>query len=129
VKYKIGDVVDGVVTGIQPYGAFVLLADETQGLIHVSEVQEGYTKNIHQFLAVGQNVHAQIIDIDDYTKKISLSMRTLSGLKRSTRLFRKHYFTNKHVHLGFSTIEQQLGKWTENALTDLAHHKEGSENE
>ena len=41
---KIGDIVDGYVTGIQPYGAFVSLDEETQGLIHVSEIQSGYTK-------------------------------------------------------------------------------------
>ena len=55
-------------TGIQPYGAFVSLDNETQGLIHVSEVQSGYTKNIHSLLKVGQPVTVQIIDIDEYSK-------------------------------------------------------------
>ena len=47
MTYKIGQIIEGKVTGIQPYGAFVSLDNETQGLINVSEVQSGYTKNIH----------------------------------------------------------------------------------
>ena len=77
MTYKIGQIIEGKVTGIQPYGAFVSLDNETQGLIHVSEVQSGYTKNIHSLLKVGQPVTVQIIDIDEYSKKISLSLRTL----------------------------------------------------
>lgn len=44
MKYKIGMVLSGTITGLQPYGAFVSLDEETQGLIHVSEVQAGFTK-------------------------------------------------------------------------------------
>ena len=36
-EYKIGDVIDGVVSGIQNYGVFVKLDDQTQGLVHISE--------------------------------------------------------------------------------------------
>ena len=70
MTYKIGQIIEGKVTGIQPYGAFVSLDNETQGLIHVSEVQSGYTKNIHSLLKVGQPVTVQIIDIDEYSKNI-----------------------------------------------------------
>ena len=77
MSYKIGDILEGQITGIQPYGAFVSLDDKTQGLIHISEVQSGYTKNIHDILSVGETVKVQIIDIDEYSQKISLSKRTL----------------------------------------------------
>ncbi|BDP58065.1 hypothetical protein EfmJHP36_25440 [Enterococcus faecium] len=43
-------------TGIQPYGAFVSLDNETQGLIHVDLIWNGYTKNIHSLLKVGQRL-------------------------------------------------------------------------
>ena len=56
MKYKIGMVLSGTITGLQPYGAFVSLDEETQGLIHVSEVQAGFTKNIHGLLTVGQKL-------------------------------------------------------------------------
>ena len=90
MTYKIGQIIEGKVTGIQPYGAFVSLDNETQGLIHVSEVQSGYTKNIHSLLKVGQPVTVQIIDIDEYSKKISLSLRTLE--KTSCSISQKKVF-------------------------------------
>ena len=43
MKIKEGSIVRGKVTGIQPYGAFVQLSDECQGLIHISELSDGYT--------------------------------------------------------------------------------------
>lgn len=66
---KIGDIMNGEITGIQPYGAFVSLGDNQQGLIHVSEVKHGFIKNIEDDLKVGQKVKVQVIDVDEYTKK------------------------------------------------------------
>ena len=54
--YKVGDVVKGKVTGIQPYGAFVSLDEHTQGLVHISEITYGYVKEVAEFLTVGQEV-------------------------------------------------------------------------
>ncbi|MBJ1658136.1 S1 RNA-binding domain-containing protein [Enterococcus faecium] len=119
MTYKIGQIIEGKVTGIQPYGAFVSLDNETQGLIHVSEVQSGYTKNIHSLLKVGQPVTVQIIDIDEYSKKISLSLRTLEKTNLAVPYRRKRYFTNKNRKIGFTTIAEQLPIWIEEALSEL----------
>lgn len=119
MTYKIGQIIEGKVTGIQPYGAFVSLDNETQGLIHVSEVQSGYTKNIHSLLKVGQPVTVQIIDIDEYSKKISLSLRTLEKTNPAVPYCRKRYFTNKNRKIGFTTIAEQLPIWIEEALSEL----------
>ena len=56
VNYRIGMVLDGKVTGIQPYGAFVALDDKTQGLIHISECRHGFIDDIRSYLKVGQRV-------------------------------------------------------------------------
>ena len=115
MDYQIGTIIDGTVTGIQPYGAFVSLDKETQGLIHVSEIQSGYTKNIHDVLQVGQEVRVQIIDIDEYSQKISLSRRTLEQKFVQLPYKRKRYFTNKNKRIGFRTIAEALPKWTAEA--------------
>ncbi|MDR2834309.1 MAG: S1 RNA-binding domain-containing protein [Streptococcaceae bacterium] len=120
MQYKIGDIIEGQVSGIQPYGAFVSLDNQTQGLIHVSEIQAGYTKNIYHHLYVGQKIKAKIIDIDDYSKKISLSIRILDKKMIQQTLYRKNYFTSRNVNIGFKTIEEGLPIWIENALSDLS---------
>lgn len=48
-KYEVGEELTGNVTGIQPYGAFVALDEETQGLVHISEITYGFVKDINEF--------------------------------------------------------------------------------
>lgn len=119
MSYKIGDILEGQVTGIQPYGAFVSLDDKTQGLIHISEVQSGYTKNIHDILSVGEKVKVQIIDIDEYSQKISLSKRTLEKNYVLNRNYKKRYFTNKNKKIGFTSIKKVLPDWIDEAVAYL----------
>lgn len=120
MDYKIGQILDSVITGIQPYGAFAALDDQTQGLIHVSEIQSGYTKNIHDVLQIGQPVKVQIIDIDEYSHKISLSRRILEKQFVNHNYRKKRYFTNKHRKIGFKRIDQELPIWIEDALKELS---------
>ena len=49
MDYRIGMVLTGRVTGIQPYGAFVLLDDNTQGLIHISELKHGFISDVSDY--------------------------------------------------------------------------------
>ncbi|MFC4411339.1 S1 domain-containing post-transcriptional regulator GSP13 [Chungangia koreensis] len=76
-QYEAGEVLTGKVTGIQPYGAFVALDDETQGLVHISEITYGYVKDVHDFLSVGQEVQVKVMEVDEAAGKISLSIRAL----------------------------------------------------
>ena len=125
LTYKIGDVLEGKVTGIQSYGAFVSLDKHTQGLIHISEIQSGYTKSIHDILMIGETVKVQIIDIDEYTQKISLSKRTLE--KRYTfgsLRHKKYYFTNKNKNFGFQTIHDRMPQWIHESMEMLNSKKD-----
>lgn len=72
---EVGQVLQGKVTGLQPYGAFVSLTEEVQGLVHISEITHGYVKDIHEHLAVGDEVTVKILNIDEDKGKYSLSIR------------------------------------------------------
>ncbi|MGY3767132.1 CvfD/Ygs/GSP13 family RNA-binding post-transcriptional regulator [Vagococcus vulneris] len=121
MEYKIGMVLTGQITGVQPYGAFVSLSQNHQGLIHVSEVRHGFVKNIFDELSVGEQVRVRIIDVDEYTKKISLSMRVLEEVdsKVITGMKRKRYFTNRKKKIGFESIEKKLDSWIDEAIDDI----------
>ncbi|KRM72260.1 CvfD/Ygs/GSP13 family RNA-binding post-transcriptional regulator [Lacticaseibacillus brantae] len=120
MEYRIGDVITGKVTGIQPYGVFVLLDDKTQGLIHISECQHGFVKDISHLFKVGQVLRVMILDIDEYTQKISLSLRALdTSIELSSKRTRKHYWTNRKVQQGFAPIAEALLGWVSNYLDDL----------
>src|SRR5699024_3919382 len=124
MTYKIGQIIEGRVTGVQSYGVFVALDEATQGLIHISEIQSGYTKNIRELLKVGEKVQVQIIDIDEYTKKISLSKRTMEKQFVRPPYHRKHYFTNKNKKIGFQSIEDNLARWIRDGMILFAANKE-----
>lgn len=71
---EIGKIVDGVVTGITSFGAFIQLPDGKTGLCHISEIADSYVKNVSDFLKESQPVKVKIINIDD-KGKVSLSIR------------------------------------------------------
>lgn len=73
-KYKVGDIVEGTVTGIVDFGAFIKF-DNIEGLVHVSELAYQLVESPRDVINVGDKVKAKIIDIDN--DKISLSIKAL----------------------------------------------------
>ena len=70
-KYKKGDVVQGTVTKLNPFGAFVQLDKEIQGLCHVSELGDGKMEDV---LKVGEKYDFQIISIEEKEHRMSLKL-------------------------------------------------------
>lgn len=118
MEYKTGMVTKGKVTGIQPYGAFVSLDEETQGLIHISECRHGYVKEVDELLTVGEELEVMVIDIDEYTKKISLSLRTLEDPQTFVYYPKKKRHYAKKNKIGFQSIKETLPKWIKQAKED-----------
>lgn len=73
--FQVGDIVEGKVTGVKPFGAFVAIDEKNQGLVHISEVAHGFVKDINEYLSVGDEVKVKILTIDEESGKISLSIR------------------------------------------------------
>jgi small subunit ribosomal protein S1 len=76
-KYKVGMIVEGVVTAVTDFGVFVEFDDKLEGLIHISEIAWQRIDNPHNFVKVGQKVQAEIISIEN--SKIFLSMKKLEN--------------------------------------------------
>ena len=78
-KFSIDDVVDGEITEIKEFGAFMKITDEVDGLIHVSEISNERIATPADVLAVGQKIQAKIIGINEEKHQVRLSMRNLFG--------------------------------------------------
>ena len=65
---EVGSVLEGTVTGITKFGAFVELPDKKIGLVHISEVANEYVKDVHDFLKVQDKVHVKVLSIDEKGK-------------------------------------------------------------
>lgn len=70
---QIGSKLEGKVTGITKFGAFVRLPDGVTGLVHISEIAETYVTDIHQHLKVGDTVTVKVLGIRE--GKVSLSIK------------------------------------------------------
>ena len=71
---EIGAIVEGKVTGLTAFGAFVSLPDGKSGMVHISEVSNSFVKDIKEFLKEGQDVKVKVVNITD-EGKISLSIK------------------------------------------------------
>lgn len=78
-SYKAGDIVEGTVDSIKPYGAFINLEGGVSGLLHISQISTQRIKHPSVVLKEGQTVKVKILSVAD--GKISLSMRVLEEAK------------------------------------------------
>lgn len=74
MKLEVGSVLDGKVTGITKFGAFVELPGKMTGMVHISEVASAFVKDINDYLKEGQEVKVKVIDVSE-NGKVNLSIK------------------------------------------------------
>ncbi|GAF66505.1 S1 domain-containing RNA-binding protein [Alkalihalobacillus trypoxylicola] len=74
MSIEVGSKLQGKVTGITHFGAFVELPGGSTGLVHISEVADNYVKDINEFLKVGDEVEVKVVNVEK-DGKIGLSIR------------------------------------------------------
>ncbi len=74
-RYEIGQIIEGTITDVVPFGAFTCVEDGLEGLIHVSELAEGNFMHPKNVVQEGQTVQARIVSIDGPGRRLGLSLR------------------------------------------------------
>ena len=82
MQVKQGDIVEGIITGITKYGAFVDVGGTT-GMIHISEVSRDYVNDISGHLKINQEIKAVVIDIKG--NRLALSIKRLPEIKSAAK--------------------------------------------
>lgn len=102
MAYKVDDIVSGVVTNVTDYGIFVKLKDNYNGLIHISEITNGYVKNVEDFAQAGDVIVSKITALNEEKKQISLTLKNdIADLERGS---------------GFEILKNNLDKWIDEEL-------------
>jgi predicted RNA-binding protein with RPS1 domain len=70
-----GQILEGTVSGLAPFGAFVDIGVGRDGLVHISELTEGRVGKVEDAVKVGDKVQVRVLDVDTQSKRISLTMR------------------------------------------------------
>ena len=115
-NYEIGSVLTGKVAGIQPYGAFIALDENTQGLVHISEIKHGFVKDINDHLSIGDEVKVKVLSVDEESGKISLSIRATEEAPKAAQAPSKPRRRQVSVKTeepteGFNTLKEKLQEW------------------
>jgi len=78
-QHKVGDIVEGRVTKIVAFGAFVEIYEGIEGLVHISELANRHVERPDEVVSVGQIVQVKIIEVDSERRRLSLSIKRVDG--------------------------------------------------
>jgi len=77
--YNIGDELEGNVTKVVTFGAFVEILDGVEGLVHISELAQHHVENPREIIQPGDPVRVKILEIDSERRRLSLSIKRVEG--------------------------------------------------
>ena len=89
MSLKEGEILEGVVKTITNFGAFVDLGEGQTGLVHISEIADGYVKDVSEFLSQDQKVKVKVLNVDEQNKKITLSIKKVNEVKHNNTEYQK----------------------------------------
>ncbi|ERT56452.1 S1 domain-containing RNA-binding protein [Megasphaera vaginalis (ex Srinivasan et al. 2021)] len=132
MSIEVGSVLEGIVTGITKFGAFIELSDKKVGLVHISEVANEYVKDVHDFLKVQDKVNVKVLSVDE-KGKIGLSIKQTQAAPA-----KKEFYPKKEIrqHRSFdqnrrsaapASFEDRLSKFLKDSderLMDLKRNTE-----
>ena len=112
MQYNVGDIIKGEVTGIEDYGIFVNIDETYSGLIHISEITEGFVNNINNFVQIGEKIFVHVLTIDKKSKHMKLSIKNIN--------YKENGMTQKIPESirGFLPLQENLEKWTQEKLQE-----------
>ncbi len=110
--YKVGDIIECVVTGITKYGIFVKVDEIYYGLIHISEISDYFVKNVGDYASVGDTIFCRVVEINEEDKQLKLSIKNINY---------KYY--NEGIHIketrsGFWPLKTELESWIKDKLDE-----------
>ena len=94
-----------IVTGIQKYGVFAQ-TDNYEGLIHISEISYGYVKNVNDYVKIGDEIYAKVVDVDNEDNHLKLSIKDIDYKNDVSKLERMDETKN-----GFKPLKDNLEIW------------------
>lgn len=132
MKFEVGEIVTGKVTGIAKFGAFVELCPGKSGLVYISEIANTFVKEVSDHLKIGDEVKAKIVSIDD-AGRINLSIKQALPAPTPRPAFRAPQpqpaagpapDIDEPADIGFEDKLKRFMKDSESRLSDIKHQSE-----
>ncbi|MFC5559982.1 S1 domain-containing RNA-binding protein [Ureibacillus thermophilus] len=130
MSIEVGSKLQGKVTGITNFGAFVELPDGKTGLVHISEVADNYVKDINDHLKVGDIVEVKVLNVEE-DGKIGLSIRKAKPQserpERPQRPRRDNRSNERNERQSKESFEQKIAKFLKDSDERLASLRRATE--
>ncbi len=111
-NYKVGDIIKCMVTAIEKYGFFVSTEAWYSGLVHISEITNGYVKEVTSYVKLGDVIYCQIMEIDDSKSHLKLSIKNINYKSAKKDPLEDSRF-------GFAPLKDALPGWIDYKLKEF----------
>jgi S1 RNA binding domain protein len=122
MQFEIGEIIEGKITGITKFGAFVELPDGKTGMVHISEVASTFVKEIRDYVKESQIVKVKVLSISE-EGKISLSMKKAEPVSEKkpypVRVENYVWSPKKNDSLSFEDMMNKFKQTSDEKLSDL----------
>lgn len=127
MQIKKGEIIEGKVTGITPFGVFVSFDGGSSGMVHISEVSKTYVKDINDFVKMNDIVKVKVLDINE-SGKISLSISKAAEPQKTSEPKPRFKKAPANVTLGGRadkelSFEEMLSKFKQDSDDKLSDFK------
>ena len=111
MSYKKDELVIGKVTGVESYGAFITFDDGYTGLVHISEISDGFVDDVLDYFEVGDDVEVKVVSVDKKNKRLTLTVKYRNNSNDKPKI--------EEVGEGFKPLKNNLDSWIEAKLEDI----------
>lgn len=108
---KVGDIVEGQITGITKYGVFVSLEDNYVGMVHISEVSNKFVNDLNDKFSIGNIVKVKVLSIDENKLQVKLSIKKVGNTKKRKTIV--------ETGTGFGMLKDHLSVWVDEKMEEL----------
>lgn len=111
MDYKIGDIIIGKVNQIRPYALFLTFDENVNGLLHISELSDGYIRDIERYGSIGDEIKVKVLSIDSSNGFLRVSYKAIPEEER----YSTHNSSSRSIpqfdEADFTDLEEKLPEW------------------
>ena len=111
MNFKVGDILIGKVNQIRPYALFLSFEGGVNGLLHISELSDGYIRDIEKFGSIGDEIKVKVLSIDSSNGFLRVSYKAIPEEER----YSTHSSSSRSIpqfdEADFTDLEEKLPEW------------------
>ena len=116
MSYKVNDLIIGKVTNVKPYAAFFVFEDGSQGLLHISEINDDFIRDIEKYVSKDDLIKVKVLSIDTVNGFMRVSLKQVPEEEAYSTHTNSYRNAPKIRDDDFQILEERLPIWIEKTL-------------